>query len=104
MRLPGRPIIRKGGAVVAFVGGGLQPYRRPGTQQKTRPHLRAGLTHHMHQVRLGSLRERPAATGPGLPLDLRLRDAQAAGANVSGVAAAALPVDAAIAADRGGLG
>ncbi len=68
MRLPGRPIIRKGGAVVAFVGGGLQPYRRPGTQQKTRPLLRAGLTHHMHQVRLGSLSAAiPAAVGCGAP-------------------------------------
>jgi hypothetical protein len=27
---PGRPIFRKGGAVVAFVGGDLKPYRRPG--------------------------------------------------------------------------
>ena len=26
----GRPIIRKGSAVVAFVGGSLKPYRRPG--------------------------------------------------------------------------
>jgi len=46
MRLPGRPIIRKGGAVVAFVGGGLQPYRRPGIQQKTPARRAAGAMQH----------------------------------------------------------
>jgi hypothetical protein len=52
---PGRPIFRKGGAVVAFVGGGLQPYRRPGTPQKTpaRRDGRGGNTMHQQQARSG---------------------------------------------------
>lgn len=50
---PGRPIIRKGGAVVGFDGAGLKRYRRPGrsTHEKPRPVETAGvMTHHTHQA------------------------------------------------------
>jgi hypothetical protein len=56
---PGRPIFRKGGAVVAFVGGGLKPYRRPDQFRDATNYHAATLLYHGNASASSSIAAHP---------------------------------------------